>query len=152
MSLRFASIVSKKSSVKNLVLISKFFACSRTLFSKFLRVKSNILNTFFDRWFLNFVQQTNREKFDDESRIIRKIRRNFNFFFLAMTFFFSFEVCKYIRQTFFVCVVVYFSSFAFNRRYNVHTWIIFKKIRFEKQFVSRFFTISSRLSRFLCFV
>jgi hypothetical protein len=77
-----------KKSNKNLVLTSKSFAHSKTSFSWFLCIKSNILKTFFDRWFLDFDQQTKRQRFDDESQMMRKTRRNFIFFSIANFLFF----------------------------------------------------------------
>jgi hypothetical protein len=131
MSLRFASTVSKKkSSVKSLVLNSKSFAYSRTLSSKSLRVKSNILSISLDRWFLDFDQRATRQKIDDESQIMRKIRRNFNFFSLTMTFFFSFKARRYARQTFFVCVAVH------SRCLRLIVVTTFAHRLFQKNFVS----------------
>ncbi len=48
------SLYQKKNSIKNLVLMSKSFAYSRTLSFWFLRIRSDIFDIFLDRWFSFF--------------------------------------------------------------------------------------------------
>jgi hypothetical protein len=91
--MRSISIVfEKKRFDKNRILNSKFVVISKTLFSAFRREKSEIFDVFFDLWFRIRAQQVKRQKFNDESQIVRKIYLNSIFFFFAMIRFFSFDV------------------------------------------------------------
>ncbi len=83
MSMRSISIVSEKKRFdKNRILNSKFVVTSKTLFSTFRRERFEIFDVFFDLWFRIRAQRAKRQRFDDESQIVRKICLNSIFFFL----------------------------------------------------------------------
>jgi hypothetical protein len=91
--MRSISIVSeKKRSDNNRVLNSKFVVTSKALFSASRRERSEIFDVFLDLWFRIRAQRIKRQRFDDESQIVRKTYLNSIFFFFAMIRFFSFDV------------------------------------------------------------
>jgi hypothetical protein len=91
--MRSISIVfEKKRFDNNRILNSKFVVTSKALFSAFRREKFEIFDVFLDLWFRIRAQRVKRQRFDDESQIMRKIYLNSIFFFFAMIRFFSFNV------------------------------------------------------------
>jgi hypothetical protein len=89
------SIVSEKKRFdRNRILNSKFVVISKALFSASRREKFEIFDVFLDLWFRIRAQRVKRQKFDDESQMMRKICLNSIFFFLAMIRFFSFDVFR----------------------------------------------------------
>jgi hypothetical protein len=95
-SIKFVFVVfEKKCWCSILILNEKFSIVSITTSIVFLRVRTKILETFLDLWFLFFAQATKRQSLDDVSMRNRNAWRNSIFFFRAMIFFFSFVVLRY---------------------------------------------------------
>jgi hypothetical protein len=81
-------IFEKKKFDKSRVLNSKFVVTSKTLFSASRRKKFEIFDVFLDLWFRIRAQRIKRQRFDDNSQIVRKIYLNSIFFFFLRWFVF----------------------------------------------------------------
>ncbi len=89
MSMKSISIVfEKKDLIKNKIWNLKFVVTSKALFSAFRREKFEIFDVSFDLWFRIRAQRVKRQKFDDESQMMRKTCLNSIFFFFTMIRFF----------------------------------------------------------------
>jgi hypothetical protein len=84
----------KKKFDKSRVLNSKFVIISKALLFASRRERFEIFDVSFDLWFRIRAQRIKRQKFDDESQMMRKTYLNSIFFFFAMIRFFSFDVLK----------------------------------------------------------
>jgi hypothetical protein len=82
-------VFEKKRFDKSRILNSKFIVLSKTLFSASRREKFEIFDVFLDLWFRVRAQRIKRQRFDDESQMMRKTYLNSIFFFFAMIRFFS---------------------------------------------------------------
>jgi hypothetical protein len=89
-----STVFEKKRFDKSRILNSKFVFTSKALFFASRREKFEIFDVFLDLWFRVRAQQIKRQRFDDESQMMRKIYLNSIFFSFAMIRFFSFDVLR----------------------------------------------------------
>jgi hypothetical protein len=136
--MRSISIVfEKKRFDSNRILNSKFVVTSKALFAASRREKSEIFDVFFDLWFRIRAQRAKRQRFDDESQIVRKIYLNSIFFFFCDDSLFFIRRSQIVSSNFLDVSRSSFSSSTSRRRHCFSALFISEELDLRKKICSR---------------
>ncbi len=138
MSMRSISIVfEKKRFDKNRILNSKFVVISKALLSASRRERFEIFDVFFDLWFRIRAQRIKRQKFDDESQMMRKTCLNSIFFFFCDDSLLFIQRFQIISSSFVDVQCDLFSSSTSHRRYFFSALFVSEELDLEEKICSR---------------
>jgi hypothetical protein len=137
--MRSTSIVFEKKNFDNIrVLNSKFMIVSRIFLFAFLRDRFDIFDVSRDLWLRVLAQRVKRQRFDDESQMMRNACRNSIFFLFSYDLFLFVRRFQIVSSDFFDMQCCSFSASTSRCRHDLCTLFVSKELDLKWRVCSRY--------------